>query len=97
MGIFDRDIFDFNGDGKADTLETIVGIEMMSSSRKEAMDLVGDDTFYTGTDDADEDDESEDDLKAAGLDLEDFDDLDDDERRDALEDAGLDADDFDEF
>lgn len=37
MGFFDRDIFDFNGDGKTDEFETYVGLQMMAGSRQEAM------------------------------------------------------------
>ena len=85
MGFFDRDLFDFNGDGKTDGFETYVGLQMMAGSRQEAIALTGDDTFYTGSDSLEED---EDELA----------DMDEDERREALEDAGLDPDDYeDEF
>ena len=46
MGFFDRDVFDFNGDGKVDGFETFVGLQMMAGSRLEAIALTGDDTFY---------------------------------------------------
>lgn len=46
MGIFDRPPFDFNGDGKTDAFEMLAGMQMTASSRKEAIDLTGDDTFY---------------------------------------------------
>ena len=94
MGFFDRDVFDFNGDGKVDGFETYVGLQMMAGSRQEAIALTGDDTFYTGSDDLGEDDELVDELEMAGLDLDELADMDDDERRDALEDAGLDPDDY---
>lgn len=55
MGFFDRPLFDLNGDGKTDALEMMAGIQMTASSRKEAIELTGDDTFYIG-DDSDEDD-----------------------------------------
>lgn len=97
MGFFDRDLFDFNGDGKVDGFETYVGLQMMASSRQEAIALTGDDTFYTGSDDLGEDDELVDELEMAGLGLDELVDMDEDERRDALEDAGLDPDDYDEF
>ena len=34
MGFFDRDVFDFNEDGKADGFETYVGLQMMAGSRQ---------------------------------------------------------------
>lgn len=85
MGFFDRDLFDFNGDGKVDGFETYVGLQIMASSRQEAIALTGDDTFYTGSDSLEEDeDELADELEY----------MDEDERREALEDAGLDPDDY---
>ena len=85
MGFFDR--FDFNGDGKTDGFETYVGLQMMAGSRQEAIALTGDDTFYTGSDSLEEDeDELADELEY----------MDEDERREALEDAGLDSDDYDD-
>ena len=90
-------LFDFNGDGKEDEFETFVGMQMMASSRQEAIDLTGDDTFYTGSDTLDEEDDLEDELELAGLDIDDLADMDEDERREALEDAGLDPDDYDDF
>ena len=88
MGFFDRDVFDFNGDGKVDGFETYVGLQMMAGSREEAIALTGDDAFYTGSDDLEEDeDELTDELEY----------MDEDERREALEDAGLDPDDYDDF
>lgn len=97
MGLFDKDLFDFNGDGKVDGFETYVGLQMMASSRQEAIDLTGDDAFYTGSDTLEDDEDLEDELELAGLDLDELADMDEDERRDVLEDAGLDPDDFDEF
>ena len=92
MGFFDRDLFDFNGDGKTDAFEAEVELQMMAGSRQEAIALTGDDTFYTGSDSLEEnEDELADELEMAGLDL------DEDERREALEDAGLDPDDYDDF
>ena len=35
MGFFDRDIFDFNGDGKIDAFEAEVELQMMAGSREE--------------------------------------------------------------
>ena len=88
MGFFDRDVFDFNGDGKVDGFETYVGLQMMAGSRQEAIVLTGDDTFYTGSDSLKEDgDELVDELEN----------MVEDECREALEDAGLDPDDYDDF
>ena len=98
MGFFDRDLFDFNGDGKTDAFEAEVELQMMAGSRQEAIALTGDDTFYTGSDSLEEDeDELADELEMAGLDIDELADIDEDERREALEDAGLDPDDYDEF
>lgn len=57
MGVFDRPLFDFNGDGKTDFMEWSVGMQMTASSRQEAIDLTGDDTFYPGSDTLEEDDD----------------------------------------
>ena len=99
MGFFDRDLFDFNGDGKTDAFEAEVELQMMAGSRQEAIALTGDDTFYTGSDSLEEDeDELADELEMAGLDVDELEYMDEDERREALEDAGLDPDDYeDEF
>ena len=64
MGFFDRPLFDFNGDGKVDGFETYVGLQMMASSRQEAIALTGDDAFYTGSDT----------IEDAGLDPDDYED-----------------------
>ena len=97
MGFFDRDIFDFNGDGKIDAFEAEVELQMMAGSREEAIALTGDDSFYTGSDGLEEDDELVDELEMAGLDIDELADMDEDERRDVLEAAGLDPDDYDDF
>lgn len=97
MGFFDRDIFDFNGDGKIDAFEAEVELQMMAGSREEAIALTGDDAFYTGSDGLEEDDELVDELEMAGLDIDELADMDEDERREALEDAGLDPDDYDDY
>lgn len=97
MGFFDRDLFDFNGNGKTDGFETYVGLQMMAGSRQEAIALTGDDTFYTGSDSLEEDDELVDELEMDGLDVDEIEYMDEDERREALEDTGLDPDDYDEF
>ena len=59
MGFFDRPLFDFNGDGKTDAFEMMAGIQMTASSRREAIDLTGDDTFYAGDDDLEEDEKDD--------------------------------------
>ena len=97
MGFFDRDVFDFNGDGKTDAFEAEIELQMMARSREEAIRLTGDDTFYTGSDTLEEEDDLEDELEMAGLDIDELADMDEDERREALEDAGLDPDDYDDF
>ena len=97
MGLLDRDIFDLNKDGKVDAFELDVSLQMMANSRKEAIRLTGDDTFYTGSDTLEEEDELEDELEMAGLDIDELADMDEDERREVLEDAGLDPDDYEEF
>ena len=97
MGMFDDDFFDFNKDGEVDAFELDVSLQMMASSREEAIRLTGDDTFYTGSDTLEEEDDLEDEHEMAGLDIDELMDMDEDERREALEDAGLDPDDYDEF
>ena len=97
MGFFDRDLFDFNGDGKIDAFEAEVELQMMAGSREEAIALTGDDSFYTGSDGLEEDDELVDELEMAGIDIDELADMDEYERREALEDAGLDPDDYDDF
>ena len=97
MGFFDRPLFDFNGDGKTDAFEAEIELQMMASSREEAIRLTGDDTFYTRSDSLEEDDELVDGLEMAGIDIDELADMDEDERREAIEDAGLDPDDYDDF
>lgn len=89
------DWMDFNRDGKTDGFETYVGLQMMASSQQEAITLTGDDIFYNGSDDLEEDDDLVDEIEMAGLDVDELADMDDDECREALEDAGLDPDDYD--
>lgn len=92
MGFFDRDDMDED--------DFFVEMQMTASSRKEAIELTGDDTFYMGSDELEDEDEEEDtelELELAGLDIDELEAMDEDERRQALEDAGLDPDDYDEF
>lgn len=58
---FDRPLFDLNGDGKEDIFETMAGLQMTASSRREAIELTGDDTFYMGSDSLDDEDDFDDD------------------------------------
>ena len=74
-------------------MNIIMKIGAMNVMQQEA---TGDDTFYTGSDDLEEDDELVEELEMAGLDLDELADMDENERREALEDAGLDPDDFDD-
>lgn len=57
MEVDDMGFFDFNGDGKEDIFETMVGLQMTASSRREAIELTGDDTFYIGDDSIDDEDD----------------------------------------
>ena len=97
MGFYDRDLFDFNGDRKIDAFEAEAELQMMAGSREEAIALRGDDAFYTGSDDLEEDDKLVDELEMVGLDIDELADMDEDERREALEDVGLNPDDYDDF
>ena len=94
MGVFDRPLFDFNGDGKTDFMEWSVGMQMTASSRQEAIDLTGDDTFYPGSDTLEEDD---DELDLYGLDRDDLEMMDEEDMRIDLEDAGPEPDNYDDF
>ena len=71
MGFFDLDLFDLDDDGD----DWFVEGQLMAGSRREAIDLTGDDSFYPG-DDGEEglDDDS------------DLDDLDDYDRDDPVDD-----------
>ena len=94
MGVFDRPLFDFHGDGKTDFIEWSVGMQMTASSRQEAIDLTGDDTFYPGSDTLEEED---DELDLYGLDRDDLEMMDEEDMRIDLEDAGLEPDNYDNF
>jgi hypothetical protein len=79
--LFGHSAFDFNNDGKIDAAEW----------------AFINDTVFNDEDSSssDYDDDLDDDLEAAGLDLDELEFMDEDERRSAIEDAGLDPDDFD--
>ena len=72
MGFYDRDLFDFNGDRKIDAFEAEAELQMMAGSREEAIALTGDDAFYTGSDDLEEDDKLVDELEMVGLDIDEW-------------------------
>ena len=57
MGFFDNGPYDLDGNGIEDDMEAFVGMQMFAGSRQEAIDLTGDDSFYTGDDDVDEADD----------------------------------------
>ena len=79
MGFFDRCIFDFNGDGETDFMEWSIGMQMTASSRKDAIDLTGDDEFYSGSDTLEE--YGNDELELYGLDRTELELMDDEEKR----------------
>lgn len=70
--------FDFDGDGKLDSYEY----------------AVMDDVVFGNVQNSVEDDEFEDELMEAGIDLMELEDMDPDERLEVLEAAGLDPDDY---
>lgn len=76
-------------------MEWSIGMQMTDSSRQEAIDLTGDDAFYSGSDTLEE--EGDDELDLYGLDRDELEMMDEDERRETLEEAGLNPDDYDEF
>ena len=78
-GFFGK-IFDFDGDGKLDSMERAMGFMAFNEMTKEE-----DDSY----------EEEDDELEMAGLDYDELSFLDEDERREALENAGLDPDDYD--
>ena len=75
MGIFDERPFDFDHDGEEDPIETMVGLQMFAGSRREAVELTGDDTFYIG-DDSDDDVDDDNGFHDEFDDTEDYDDAD---------------------
>lgn len=79
---------------KTDFMEWSVVMQMTASSRQEVIDLIGDDTFYPGSDALEEDD---DDLDLYGLDHDDLEMMDEEDRRIALDEVGLDSDNYDDF
>ena len=78
-GFFGK-IFDFDGDGKLNSLERAMDFMAFNEMTKEE-----DDSY----------EEENDELEMAGLDYDELTFMDEDERREALEDAGLDLEDYD--
>jgi hypothetical protein len=76
MGIFDKRPFDFDHDGEEDPIETMVGLQMFAGSRREAIELTGDDTFYIGNDSDDDIDDEDNGFHDEFEDTEDYDDAD---------------------
>ena len=58
MGLFDGGLYDLDGDGIETDMETFVGMQMFAGSRQEAIDLTGDDSFYCGVDDPEDDEDN---------------------------------------
>lgn len=75
-------MFDFNHDGKLDSMERALEYECL------------DDLFH-GDEEEEDEEELMTDLELAGIDPEELEYMDEDERREILEDAGLDPDDYD--
>lgn len=86
MAIYDR-TFDYDNDGKLDAFEEYAYMDF-----NDRMMHTG---LYAEEDIEDEDEELEDELESAGLDMIELEMIDEDERAEALFDAGLDPDDFD--
>ena len=76
MGIFDERPFDFDHDGEEDPIETMVGLQMFAGSRREAIELTGDDTFYIGKDSDNDIDDEDNGFHDEFDDTEDYDDAD---------------------
>ena len=76
MGIFDDGPFDFNHNGEDDAVETMVGMQMFAGSRRESIDLTGDDTFYIGDDPEDDPDDENNGFHDEFDDTDDYDDAD---------------------
>ena len=89
MGFWDEPLYDLNHDGIETPEETYIGMQLFASSRQEAIDLTGDDTFYPGTDKLSSYDDDED-YEGSGYSLDELEDMDADE----MADLGFDPDDF---
>jgi len=54
MGLLDLLFGGYDRDGEDDDIEMMAELQMTARSRREAIELTGDDTFYMGDDDADD-------------------------------------------
>ena len=88
------DVFDFDGSGELEADERMAAAEILCTSAEEHEAFFGDACDFATSD---SDDELEDDLTIAVLDIHELEFMDEDERREAIEDAGLDPDDYDMF
>ena len=87
------DWMDLNCDGEVDEMEEFFAAEALCTSREEHIALFGDAGDFD--EEADEEEERENELLCAGLDMSDLEMMEPEEAREALEDAGLDPDDYD--
>ena len=55
MGLFGKHLFDMDGITDMEDDDWFIEAQLMAGSRKEAIELTGDDTFYPGDDESDED------------------------------------------
>jgi hypothetical protein len=88
MGFFDGGPYDLDGDEIETDMETFVGMQMFAGSRQEAIDLTGDDSFYCGDDDLEDNDSDDEDDGFRN----EFDDSEDYDDADEYDDAGSDGD-----
>ncbi len=56
MSWFEDPLFDFCRDAEVDGFDMLADLQMMAISCQEAIDLPGDDSFYTGSDELEKDD-----------------------------------------
>ena len=85
-----KDWMDFDGDGEVDGVDMMFAEEMLCSSKEEHEALFGDVGDFDDTEN-----DFEDEVIAAGLDVDELEFMDPDERTEVLEEAGLDPDDYD--
>ncbi len=76
MGFFNNGPYDLDNDGYEDAMETFAGMQMFAGSRREAIELTGDDTFYIGNDSDDDIDDEDNGFHDEFEDTEDYDDAD---------------------
>lgn len=80
-------LFDFNRDGKMNTLERMAEFHYLNTMTQKKESIVFDDDY--------DDEEMREVLEEMGLDPDELEYMDEEERRAVLEEAGLDPDDFD--